>query len=492
MSVDWPKYFNGNTPRPQQVDCLDRMSATTADITIVQAPTGAGKSLILLGQCRHLRSTQPRASTYLVTPQRTLQDQLARGAADVRPMKGAANYNCWAHKEDPDDHRRHEGCPFYQELDLARTAPIVVHNYASILHQRRHFPQRELLCLDEGHRAAQSVGLFLELEISPRDAGRIGDGSFEALQDMADGDEDIDSKSLKKAVRRMRSMWWLYGLQRPKNDEEAEGDLWVGDPLDLEFVAVPNPRTGWVKFVPTRLTPAAHLITGLGKRVTITSATILDPKMLCAELGLGKRSVEYIEVPSDFPVEMRPIVGRFCGKMSSRFQSQVLPRVVAALRRDMQAHREEAGIVHTVSYQLADTLLRELNDPRCVRLPQGDARDATIAAFLSGDLGPGRVLVGPGLHEGIDAAGDAARWQAIVKSPYPYLGDPRIKAMLARNEGLAQRWCKWQEAITLVQMLGRINRSKDDYGVTYVYDSCVADVLSGEFCPKYVRAALKY
>jgi len=489
--TDWIPYFNGATPRPQQLECLDAIEASQADVVVVQAPTGAGKSLIQLGHARRLRHLDPRATSYIVTPQRALQAQLADGNDDVCKMQGAANYRCWAYERAPERHSRHDGCPFYLAVDRAVASPIVVHNYASLLHRRKHFPRRRLLCLDEGHRASAAVGDFLTLEIesTERDYLPGGEASFDAMRELAAAGERTGCESLDRKLYQMQSMWWLYGLDAPEDDEADEP--WDGETLDLDFRPVSDDYTGTTQFVPTRLAPAGHVITGRGEKVLIVSATVLDAKLLCAELGLGKRSVEYIELGSDFPIENRPIIGRYCGKMSQKHQSVVLPRVLKALAGDMARHKDEAGIVHTVSYQLAEQVVRGLNDPRCVKLPRGEGRDTTIAKFLAGELGKGRVLVGPGLHEGIDAVGDAARWQAIVKSPYPYLGDVRVKAMLERNEGMARRWLEWQEAITLIQMLGRIVRSREDWGTTYVYDSRAHDVLNGPFCPRYVREAVR-
>ena len=130
-----------------------------------------------------------------------------------------------------------------------------------------------------------------------------------------------------------------------------------------------------------------------------------------------------------------------------------------------------------------------LASDRVIRLPIGSDRDAVIEHFLSGRLGADKVLVGPGLHEGID--GLITTWQAIVKAPVPYIGDVRVKAILERNEAMGRKWLNWKTAQTFVQMCGRVCRSKEDKGVTYVYDSSCMEILNGPMCPRYLREAMQ-
>ena len=70
------RHFGRLTPRPQQTECLERILASTAQVVVVQAPTGSGKSAIMLALARVLRERDAKSTAYVVTPQRTLQDQL--------------------------------------------------------------------------------------------------------------------------------------------------------------------------------------------------------------------------------------------------------------------------------------------------------------------------------------------------------------------------------------------------------------------------------
>ncbi|GAH65791.1 unnamed protein product, partial [marine sediment metagenome] len=80
------------------------------------------------------------------------------------------------------------------------------------------------------------------------------------------------------------------------------------------------------------------------------------------------------------------------------------------------------------------------------------------------------VLVSPSFGRGVDLFGDRARFQIICKIPFPDLGDKQTsKRRWSGKSG--ERWYLLETVRAIVQMAGRIVRSADDYGVTYILDS---------------------
>jgi Rad3-related DNA helicase len=71
------------------------------------------------------------------------------------------------------------------------------------------------------------------------------------------------------------------------------------------------------------------------------------------------------------------------------------------------------------------------------------------------------------MYEGIDLAYDSGRWQIISKVPWPSLADPAIKYLCK----LDNEWYAWETVKTLLQGCGRICRTPDDFGATYIFDS---------------------
>ena len=85
----------------------------------------------------------------------------------------------------------------------------------------------------------------------------------------------------------------------------------------------------------------------------------------------------------------------------------------------------------------------------------------------------GKVLVASGMYEGVDLAGDAARWQVLTKVPWPSLGDVAIKYQAEQDP----EWYAWAAAKLVVQACGRVCRGPEDYGVTYILDRSVHRIL---------------
>lgn len=202
-----------------------------------------------------------------------------------------------------------------------------------------------------------------------------------------------------------------------------------------------------------------------GQRRLLMSGTILDPEQYCLNIGLDPDRVAYYEEGSPFNPAKRPVYGCFVGSMGRRCQEQTLPRMLAAVRQLLDHHPRDKGIIHTGSYRINQAIIQGVNSPRLMAHMDAAERSAALERHYESD--EPTVLVSPSMATGIDLRDDKARWGAIVKVPYPYLGDNRI-ARLAKEE---PRWYAWKTVQSIIQQCGRIVRSADDWGVMYILDS---------------------
>ena len=74
------------------------------------------------------------------------------------------------------------------------------------------------------------------------------------------------------------------------------------------------------------------------------------------------------------------------------------------------------------------------------------------------------VLLSTYVNQGYD--GKHCGFAIIVKIPFPPLGDVRTVKKMERDED----WYKAETAGSLIQMCGRVVRSVDDTGITYIVD----------------------
>jgi Rad3-related DNA helicase len=68
---------------------------------------------------------------------------------------------------------------------------------------------------------------------------------------------------------------------------------------------------------------------------------------------------------------------------------------------------------------------------------------------------------------------DLALWQVLCKAPYPNTSDSRVARRLENDEWA---WYYRQTLATVIQACGRIIRSPDDWGATYLADSSFEDL----------------
>lgn len=519
MSV-WQKYAPENELRPQQIDALNRVWAAFSegnDTVLLQAPTGVGKSLIQVALAR--RFTDPddperiamagephdgqRLQAYLVTPQRSLQEQLA-GFFDARVMKGRGSYRCGvvnvsaavapctdsgAFRGARPDTCGDSACAFFKALSQAKQSRITVHNYASLLGQTYmgdHFAQREFMSLDEGHTAAEWVRSFFTFEFTDDQIRQITSRPIPPDEEFAswmfEMVSDIDtltgfSEALKLTIMRMKACIGSLG-SCPTVIDHPRQDVW--------------------KIVPSRVSPIAWTLTNMGKRTMFTTATVLHQGLFGAEMGLGKKKVAMVDVESPFPVANRPIIRDYAGSMAYAKRAATTRVMVEKLATIADRHRNEPGIVHTVSRALAEDLwlgLKERCPDRVIEcLPTGVDRETMIRHFLEGLMGPSPILIGASMAEGLDGKYDSCRWQAVCKMPFPAMNDP-VVAQLMSMQGEALKWSNawyaWKTAQKLVQTFGRCVRAVDDYGTTYVLDSSFQRVLANGYLPQYIRDAVK-
>ena len=83
------------------------------------------------------------------------------------------------------------------------------------------------------------------------------------------------------------------------------------------------------------------------------SATILNYKAFCRNIGLNPDEVKFIQIPSDFPLERRPIIPLNVAYLNyNNLQSNEVKLAIAKIVDNlMTLHKNDKGIIHTTSYE---------------------------------------------------------------------------------------------------------------------------------------------
>ena len=242
-----------------------------------------------------------------------------------------------------------------------------------------------------------------------------------------------------------------------------------------------------LQFVPHSLGQAPrNLLFNYGKRVLLMSGTIYNKDQYCATLGLSQDEVHFMRVGSSFPAENRPIIikPKYLVNTSHARWHENLPQIAENIRSILEVFHDVKGLIHAPSYAAGQQLLNEIADPRIWTHKPENFLTELEKFFESKGNG---VFLSPVCQQGVDFKEDRARFQIIVRVPYPSINSDFVSHKVEKDFA----WYNYQALVTFGQQLGRVNRSEKDYGVTFLLDDRFARFISrnNSYLPGWVKEA---
>jgi Rad3-related DNA helicase len=501
-------------PRESQKFVLDWMANLPADAKYIfcQIPVGGGKSPIAVTYSSFL-GHGPLGTSYILTPQRILQRQYEESFTngELVSVYGKANYFCTTklglNCDIGDDIKpKCVSCPAKQAFASIRTTPHVVLNYKlALLYSElfpgntTDFPVRDLMVFDECHTLENNLVSHRAVSVSKGRCEKVGASFFkprnlkEAHQFIVDqyfpavdskyfelekSVKGIDSKyefqtkaSLLPSEIRTKKEYKEFKRYRAITKRLAEISF---DVLEKYYVLMVDKTAFEFKEI-----YGANLFNQILKpkadRFLFMSSTILDFNSYARDLGIPEDQIAVVDMPSEFAPSNRPVYFMPTAKMSygwhkperTKDRDKMLKRVVDLCN----AHEGESGIVHTGSFQVSSWLVDQLESKIKQRVithnqDENSSRDECIEEFTENEGNEPMVLVSPSCTEGLDLMDDTARFAIFVKVPFPFLGDEWVK----RRKDLSEEWYMRQAMISIIQGGGRVVRSPEDWGNTYILD----------------------
>lgn len=519
-------FFPLDSFRPGQRQSIEKVLESFQNghkFVFLEAPTGSGKSAIGFTLAQFFKSS------FYLAPQKFLQDQLTTDFGELggclgnlRPMidlKGRNAYDCnfWERSLndpdvdlDPEVRKRYlklnirrrgcdEGqckrdgesklsycvsqengvhCAYFRQLYKALNAKVCLMNFHSFLFQTTYahtFGPRELMILDESHNTEDILLKFIELKISDRQFKRDGITfpELDSVQEYMTFFEDIKLDNL--IDEKIKSAWANEDIKQQeewKRTKDNYNRLKDADPGRWVCVWDNNKKTtvNTVSIKPIFVDDFANqYLFSMADHILFMSATILSKNAMCDALGIKRDEAKSFTLPSTFPAKRRQLLYRPCGSMSFKNKGETLPKMVKEVERLCRYHKDQRGIIHTHNFEIAYKILNTCSkDIRQRLLFQKDIEfDGDKQALLRKHADTANsIIIAPAMHEGLDLKNDLGRFQIICKVPYPSKGDPQIAARMK----LSGEYYDWRTATKLIQSYGRIYRSSQDHGITYVLD----------------------
>lgn len=449
----------GRSPRAVQVDTLLRIEAgwDSSDVIVVNLPVASGKSNIAYTVARWQSSFKKK--TNIITPSNVLVEQYTADFPRLHTMKRQDSYTC-INSDDlqpmacPDVKQLCEhyckGCPYVKNLRQMHVVPYGVYNMHTMMAYKLY---KENLILDEAHNAIPFLRETVSWKLWKHQYNYPNTlFNYEAVLKW------VEAHPKRDTDRKLSEIYKGLTSGQPRFLVERGMEKYRG-----EFKEV-------LKILPIDIRNAPPILwpSGKVKKVLLLSATINYKDI--ETLGLDKRRVLYIEADSPIPASQRPVIydPRVAVTYSNRESST--PILAQTILEYLGKHTTK-GLIHT-TYPIAAELKRLLADTshqgvERLLFHEKNNRDTVFKKFKDSPPEEGKVLIACGLYEGVDLPYDAGRWQLITKVPWPSLADPAIRWTCEQDP----KWYAWETARTVLQACGRICRTPDDYGETFIIDS---------------------
>lgn len=452
----------GKPPRASQQQALDWLVEAEQPLLSISAPVGAGKSAIAA-------SLASSRTGVVLVPQKMLQDQYLRDWPEAALLKGAANYQCkgadncriGAKLSRVKNCRRTEPCAFTSAKASFLASRFGITNYAcyfaTSLHDPNFAPEQRYLVCDEAHNLDGALVGAATMTVVDEQWTRATRTAF--APPLTVSQAQIQLRALVAGIKAL-----IDSLGERVGRAELEL-VELSDMAQLTLESIESGDTPWVvcrerrrwSLKPLSSAPLYQRFLS-GQEVLLMSATP-PPKSLtkawCRDAG-------ELELEHSFPLSNRKVRFMPVASLNRNNLEQMLPKLLQRVRRILDHHAEDKGIIHCNSYALCQELLK-LNDPRL--LVQDSTNRQAILELHHASERP-TVLVSPSMTEGIDLHDDLGRFNVILKVPYPSLGDAWVKARFE----LDKEWYAWCAARDSIQASGRTTRHEQDWSVTYILD----------------------
>ena len=516
-----------HTPKTQQLPILkkiDKFLKSDKKFLILSAPTGSGKSFFsktisnLTNECtenfrelvdsyeiykldkhgdflyKDVLDREKPFGAFALTITKPLQDQYKSFFDDARVLKGKINHQC-AIDETKDveiapcvivekikkDCWGKCICPYYEDRNRLLTSQFGVLNYSMFLSLPEDLRKKEILICDEAAELEDEIVKRFSLEVKYDRLSSLGviinklatDIPQRALEWISHLENELETQinGLTEKARKKD----LNEIQRNKlrslsNIQRSVSNV-VGYWSDCKYVIEKSAEK--VIFSPLKVDKLSKNIFKFGEKIILMSATIIDHETYAKNLGIEEDNYEYIEVPSCFDAAKAPIytLGKY--KLNHSTIDTYLPKVLGIVQGLLDMYPDQKGIIHTHTGKIATAVKSYFVDKteRLLYWEFGRSNSDIVEQHLNTDAPT--VLVSPSLTHGIDLKDELARFQIIIKLPYPPLGSKRIKTLC----DLDNRWYTNKMFSGLIQSCGRGIRSETDQCDTYILDGNIKKAL---------------
>lgn len=483
--------------RPVQAEALQTLEKNWSnyDVFVLVAPTAFGKTAF-----SRTLVDWGRGDVSIIAPTNQLVDQFQEEFPEACTYKKADLYKCIESTTNPPlscatmpkyrDGKRCKGCPYgraFRDAVILRRAAVT--NYHMLFSRKLH---KSILVADEAHNLIPVTADLAKIRLWQHKWGYPDEQTRPAL--LAWTKKELAQPRIPKGrKKKLEFLLEAISYENPQYVIQWKEDLWTAGGVTNEYGDTVRRGQGielpCIDLLPVDIRDLDQKKWFFGdtvKKIVLMSATISRKDI--EQLGLSRRRVLYIQCASPIPAERRPVEVLSIASVSRGNLESATEKIARYIEDTLlPRHTNEKGLIHA-TYEQAGILRRYLSSSRFIYHTVAD-KSVQYNKFRAATPESGAVLVASGMYEGIDLPEDFGRWQVVTKVPWKSLGDHAIRHLAARDPD----WYLWETLKVLIQSCGRICRTPDDYGITYILDGSVEKLLDNgyELLPEWFRNVLR-
>ena len=497
----------------------------------LQAPTGAGKSIIAIIVSYVLNQIGYKG--YILTSDLGLQDQyendFKRFHLNWGSVKGLDNYVCLSNGETHrygNCHMRmetlekikartcYEQCPYYLARRRALASDTSLLNYSYWLSQdfregsRSLFTKRDFIICDEAHKLADiiqnayapKIDKFTKANIKILIEGFQNEISFYELE-FSEVNDILDQLLSETSNEKLFEILILFceqlGTLSNAANQFKSHCAKMGDGKIPNYLKKHIRLCNWLAETQSLFNTYVSIISGVGTKYMIPCRS--DGEISFKTLNERFLMEKYFHDKHNFSVFMSATMGTPKMFYKNIAGEKVNPGRSCSIPSTFNFEKSPICVYpgHSMSYKQKDKSLPWIakkveeileahkgekgiihcgsysNGERILNLMNDTSR---IITYKPGDKSfslcefedsNDKVLMGPSILEGINLENDKSRFQIFVKVPYASLSDDFISAKLR----LDPSWYQNDAIVKMLQGVGRSVRNEKDWAVTYILDS---------------------
>lgn len=488
----WFKKFKHEKFRKYQDEAIYKIVNSELSVFVLVGPTGTGKTIL------GTTAIKLFGNGIYLCHSKYLQSQIKEEFPEFKILFGRSNYRCielsdesitcadCLYQEPKISCLNYNDCIYRVEKLKVANHPFRCLNYTYFLYVNNYttdgmFADKPIIICDEADKLEHELLNFIRINISEYQMCRLNLSAPKYKTACQKGILSWKSWA-QDSLNKVKSQILYLPFNATKKELESLKSFKFKLEIFLELVDETwlfeykdKTRYGqqW-SFFPTWLTPEMTdmFFRNYCGKIVLMSAKLPPLEPLSMKLGIPVDEMEYMEVPSTWDKENRPI--RFIPVVSMNKDTTLeeMEEMKPVIIKILDKYKQYKGLIHTSSYKIANFVM-SIGDNRLITHEPHNKIE--MIEYLKQSKEP-LVMVSPSMDRGVSLNDDYCRFIILTKALFPDLSDKQTNVRLFSSVA-GELWYQSEAVQNIEQACGRGDRHEDDWCDIFMLDRNIERLL---------------